>query len=1064
MVPDYYERLGVDPAATAAEIDAALRKKQPAWSMGTRNPKTRHANQLFLDEIPALRRALMGSAETRAAYDAELAAAQIADRDEKLDDLQRLIRIRAAKGGLGAPDFALLRAEASRLGLEPDVLDRLTRLIPKLTDDAVHDAEPEKDAEPPADVLDPSTRRQIRLALEHLGRRDLYDALGLFRDAPLSVIAARADEERQRWMKKAQVTAEKTAWLEAISHAQSHLGATKSRARYDRTLMLEAEERFDQTADFALQGRDRLDAGTRAILIDEAGALGISPDRASRLLQRACRRCGAALDLSAADAAMASVAGKPKPAAASAGSNGAYKVVRCRNCAGVSEVSPVARRAGPARCKHCGASLKWECPVCRRSSWVDQPRCACGFRLVLREALVRHFSAALHAFRSHDLETARRHLEKVQSFAPHHVGARNGMAKIQERRVEIEQARMVFELAEAGGRMTAALKALEAWRRIDDPGSAEIRKARELVADRVRRAEGLAAKARKLERVDPPQARRIYRMSLELAADLPNALDGLSRCPPDAPTNLEARALGDRVQLSWTPPEADGLGPLTFAIIRKRGELPKHPGDGTRIAEVSTAEFDDRRVEPAETVSYAVLSKRGAAESLAAVAAGPILFLPDVEDLRVATREGEVSLSWVVPRGATEVRVVRNQEAAPKNPRDGARVPAARDQAVDRDVADDKVYHYGVFAIYATPDGRRFPSPGVTVSARPSPPVPPPGPPRIMLAPGGQIRLDWIEPARGSVRLLRSLEPVPHPPGAILSLAEAESLAGEWVELTGPNRAEDFDPPAAGSCRYTLFASLGHSLVVGHGASLSRVADPSGLRAIRLGNAPGEAAGGRVQLRWNWAADTVSARIVARQGTSPVGPDDPAALGFTVTRAEYDRFGSWLFHLPASSPDEPSDFELHPADGGPLPPRLAHWHVRVYSVADLDGATCLSPGLEPSAETVVPGPHPEITVAYQLKRPWLPGRPWSVSMRTDPPGASVPPMVVVANARAVPLSAEDGDVVARLPAGRDGASHPIPADPRLAFLGLRAFVDPGYDPDALFPIRLRHPEAGATRV
>ena len=33
------------------------------------------------------------------------------------------------------------------------------------------------DNDPPADVLDPSTRRQIRVALDHLGCRDLYDAL-----------------------------------------------------------------------------------------------------------------------------------------------------------------------------------------------------------------------------------------------------------------------------------------------------------------------------------------------------------------------------------------------------------------------------------------------------------------------------------------------------------------------------------------------------------------------------------------------------------------------------------------------------------------------------------------------------------------------------------------------------------------------------------------------------------------------------------------------------------------------------------------------------------------------
>src|SRR5262249_53163526 len=102
VVPDYYARLGVDPTADRAEIEAALRRKQPSWSMGTRNPKTRHANQLYLDEIPALRRALLSDPATRAAYDAELAAVQRVERDQKLDELQRRGGPPAAQGGVGA--------------------------------------------------------------------------------------------------------------------------------------------------------------------------------------------------------------------------------------------------------------------------------------------------------------------------------------------------------------------------------------------------------------------------------------------------------------------------------------------------------------------------------------------------------------------------------------------------------------------------------------------------------------------------------------------------------------------------------------------------------------------------------------------------------------------------------------------------------------------------------------------------------------------------------------------------------------------------------------------------
>jgi hypothetical protein len=85
-------------------------------------------------------------------------------------------------------------------------------------------------------------------------------------------------------------------------------------------------------------------------------------------------------------------------------------------------------------------------------------------------------------------------------------------------------------------------------------------------------------------------------------------------------------------------------------------------------------------------------------------------------------------------------------------------------------------------------------------------------------------------------------------------------------------------------------------------------------------------------------------------------------------------------------------------------------------------------------------------------------------VRTEPAGSEVPPLVVVANPRAVPIGVEDGDVVARFPASRDGASLAIPADPRLVEGGLRAFLDPSSDPDSLPPIRFRHPEIGRARV
>ena len=123
-------------------------------------------------------------------------------------------------------------------------------------------------------------------------------------------------------------------------------------------------------------------------------------------------------------------------------------------------------------------------------------------------------------------------------------------------------------------------------------------------------------------------------------------------------------------------------------------------------------------VPPGDTVGYAVLSKRGAVESISAISLGPFLFLADVKDVRVEFRHREVELGWSLPRGVSEVRVIRKRGGPPKNPRDGDRIPAALDHALDRSLDPNEVYHYGIYAIHAMADGKLFPAPGVVVSAR----------------------------------------------------------------------------------------------------------------------------------------------------------------------------------------------------------------------------------------------------------------------------------------------------------------------------------------------------------
>jgi hypothetical protein len=236
-------------------------------------------------------------------------------------------------------------------------------------------------------------------------------------------------------------------------------------------------------------------------------------------------------------------------------------------------------------------------------------------------------------------------------------------------------------------------------------------------------------------------------------------------------------------------------------------------------------------------------------------------------------------------------------------------------------------------------------------------------------------------------------------------------MDGNWLSTAGPDHAFDRGPGGSALVYYTPMLSWAGGWTVGRTAAFSDVPDPSDLRAVRAGKP------GRVSLRWRWPPGVARTRIVYRAGKAPFGPDDPEARSLTVEEAEYARSGSTSLAVP-------------PGEDGA-------WHVAVHGVSMVDGREVVSPGLDPSARTVVPGPNSEVAVSYEV-RSRLFGRTWSVSFRTEPPGSAIPPTALVAHPRTVPLSVDDGEIV--------------------------ALADPQADPEGRPPIRMLHPEAEATRA
>ncbi len=1031
MVEDFYEILGVDPGADVQAIRAALDRSQPAWSSGTRNPKTKHKFQSYLDLIPEIKRALLGDLAARASYDADRSQALRALRDARLDELHRWVRLRAAKGGLTPADRTILVDQATRLGLSLADLDRLTAPIPARPDES----SPVEAAEPALDVLDGVARKQIRVTLDHLKKRDLYDALGLVRDAPTAEVVRRSDAERRRWMQKSQVTAEKTAWLEAVSHAQSHLGTAEARGRYDRTLRLEAEERLAEAIAFAVRGLTRLDYGTRSALVLEAAAEGVDADRAGVLIGRGCRAAGVAFE---------------GPSSLLNGSIDPPRYLRCRSCSGVTNFDDAVGSGGNRAsirpdCPFCGASLRWHCPSCGRDHWVDLARCGCGFLRENVEPLAQLLLEAQRLFRDRNYPAAIDRLRQVQESIPDHPIARKGIKTAGRHLAELDQTRTAFNSARTRRHLVAAKGALEAWREVASSDDPELLAAFAEVETGLRAAQNSVARAEAaLASGDIAAARAGFDQALAVAADLAEARQGRLRCPPDPPTRLVAQFDRDRVRLRWTPAPPDGLGPVQFRVVRKQGVAPSQANDGALVTETTQSEAEDRAVRPGESVAYAVYAARGSAMSPRGAISEVLDVLSDVLGLNGEVRSGETYFSWTLPPGAIAARVVRNRFQPPINDRDGDLVESMPDGLVDRGLQNDRTYHYAVFAVYRDPNaprgatGERL-SQGLRVALVPRPPAQAIAAPTLTPTLDGRVAISWVAPPRGEVRILRTTKPPSLEPG---DRVPAESLAawgGDWVEATDDGRAEDPSPPAVGLCFYTPVVVLAGEATIGAPARFSCVADPSDLRAVRAG---GVGVAGRVHLRWRWSPQGVESRVVASLGRPPSEADDPSATSFRVFDDEYSRLGYFAITLPGL-----------PADA------IGPWHLAVFAVAMVGGEEVVSPGLDPSARTVLPGPNPEVTVAYTWKRPGFVGRNWSLTFHTEPTGSPIPPTALVTHPRTVPLSADDGWIIARFPASIDGATFTIPTAADLTQGRARIFADPTADPEGQLPIRFRHPDA-----
>jgi hypothetical protein len=513
------------------------------------------------------------------------------------------------------------------------------------------------------------------------------------------------------------------------------------------------------------------------------------------------------------------------------------------------------------------------------------------------------------------------------------------------------------------------------------------------------------------------QAGAIEEAAGRLTAALAMTSDGddhlrarLQSLAPPPPVRVLATPKDGSVLLEWVPGPARTAG-IRYRVVRHADAPAGAPAAGHLVAETSGLYATDSKPVFGERLYYTVFATRGADVWSAGTSSDEVLMLPEVAECELQAQDASVLGSWRVAPGTVDVVVTRAEGSSELATTDTRSIQASLARFHDREVQSGTRYYYRIRAVYVSGAGERMITQGIGMWATPEAPLSAVGDLRAELLPGAELEamLSWQAADTSAVVIYRSDRPPPWSPGTSIGLRE---LAGYGRPVPGqpaPGAEERVQlmvrPPNGRSYFCAITVGAGQAKV-GPAVLLSIMRPVTELRASRHG--------GKLRLDWRWAEDCHVCQVQWRPEEDPPRPRPPVEC--VLRRFEDD-----------------GGFEI---DIGPQPGIAS---VRsVYR--DSDAEIVSSP-----VEIPVPGRDATIRYAFRRKTRWTPWRRSRLVLTADQ-ALRMPPLVVVHSVgRVMPLRAEQGTAILRVP-GADlspaaAVSVPVPAPPRRGPDWLTCFFD-----------------------
>ena len=163
--------------------------------------------------------------------------------------------------------------------------------------------------------------------------------------------------------------------------------------------------------------------------------------------------------------------------------------------------------------------------------------------------------------------------------------------------------------------------------------------------------------------------------ALNLSIDYIEANQIISKFPPRVPDIVNAIIKEGAAVITWSQNKPQKL--VAYTVIRKNGSRPTSITDGAVVASgLSINFFEDKTIVSDTPYYYAVFSSRLGVNSQIICTSAPIITYFDVSNIRQEIVSGKIVVKWETPLNVSEVEVIRKKGLVPPNSReDGQKIP-----------------------------------------------------------------------------------------------------------------------------------------------------------------------------------------------------------------------------------------------------------------------------------------------------------------------------------------------------------------------------------------------------